>query len=86
MAEKPVVYQVKDLAGCRVMTTSGECLGELVDVWPSGGNDIFVVQSGTRELLIPALKTVVHKIDLSEKLIEVTLPAGLREIYEDSSQ
>ena len=29
-------------------------------------------------MLIPALKTVVRRIDLGSRLIEVTLPAGLR--------
>ena len=74
-------YKVKDLAGCQVVTDRGECLGILVDVLPSGGNDIFVVQQGLREMLIPALKSVVQTIDLPHKRMEVTLPQGLREVY-----
>jgi 16S rRNA processing protein RimM len=60
----------------------GELLGRLVDVLPAGGNDIFVIQGGKREILIPALAAVVKKIDLAEHRIEVSLPTGLREIYE----
>ena len=63
-------------------TLQGECLGKLVDVLPSGGNDIFVVQQAGREVLIPALKSVVRSIDLEGKRIDVELPQGLREIYE----
>lgn len=75
-------YRVSDLAGCEVVTLLGERLGILVDVLPSGGNDIFVVQEGKREMLIPGLKSVVKQIDLSQKRIEVDLPKGLRELYE----
>jgi len=77
-------YKVADLAGCQVLTDQGECLGLLVDVLPSGGNDIFVVQQGLREMLIPALQSVVTSIDIPQKRIEVVLPEGLREIYENS--
>jgi 16S rRNA processing protein RimM len=77
-------YAVAELTGCQVMTVEGECLGILVDVLPSGGNDIFVVQQGLREMMVPALKSVVKTIDLGKKRIEVALPEGLREIYEDA--
>ena len=75
-------FAVKDLAGCLVFVETGECLGVLKDVLPSGGNDIFVVQGTLREYLIPALKTVVKRIDIATKRIEVVLPAGLRQVYE----
>jgi 16S rRNA processing protein RimM len=75
-------YSVKDLVGCQVYTETSECLGELKDVLPSGGNDVFVVQGVKREYLIPALKTVVLKIDLTARRIDVTLPPGLRDLYD----
>lgn len=75
-------YRVRDLDGCEVVTLQGESLGVLVDVLPSGGNDIFVVKKGEREILIPALKTVVQLIDLEKRRVEVDLPPGLREVYE----
>ena len=75
-------YSVKELAGCQVFTDASECLGELKDVLYSGGNDVFVVQGAKREYLIPALKSVVQRIDVAARRIEVVLPPGLREIYE----
>src|SRR5687767_15809516 len=51
-------YQVKDLDGCEVVTESGEVLGILKDVYPTGGNDVFSVQGETREHLVPARKEV----------------------------
>ena len=71
-------YRVKDLAGCLVVTTQGEILGVLRDVLPTGSNDVFVVGEGAAEILVPALKTVVHEIDLQSRRITVDLPAGLR--------
>ncbi|HVO33691.1 MAG TPA: PRC-barrel domain-containing protein [Elusimicrobiota bacterium] len=76
------MYRVRDLAGCGVFADDGRKLGELVDVLPSGGNDIFVVQRGPKEILIPALKSVVRKIDLAARRIEVALPPGLLDVYE----
>lgn len=75
-------YLVRDLDGCRVVTESGEDLGELKDVYPTGSNDVYVVRSALREMLIPALTSVVLSIDLREKRIVVRLPPGLREVYE----
>jgi 16S rRNA processing protein RimM len=71
-------YLVKDLVGCRVVTVQGEELGQLRDVLPTGGNDVYVVNEGAAEVLVPALKSVVRKIDIAAKLIEVDLPDGLR--------
>jgi 16S rRNA processing protein RimM len=79
----PHGYRVKDLDGCAVVTESGETLGVLKDVYPTGSNDVFVVRSTDREYLIPALKEVVLSVDTAARRILVRLPAGLREIYEE---
>ena len=75
-------YLVKDLDGCRVLTETGEDLGEIKDVYPTGANDVFSVRLGEREILVPALKEVVLEIDLAARRIVVRLPPGLREVYE----
>ena len=77
------MWKVKDIAGSEVFDTGGQKLGVLTDVLPSGGNDIWVVeQGGAKELLIPALISVVKEVDVAAKKITVDLPAGLKEIYE----
>jgi 16S rRNA processing protein RimM len=68
---------VKDLIGCDVVTIQGQALGKLKDVWPTGANDVYVVSDGVKEVLVPALKTVVLKVDLEARRIEVDLPDGL---------
>ena len=78
-------WKVSDIAGSSVFDSDGTLLGKLADVLPSGGNDIWVVKadgpSGT-ELMIPALRDVVREVDVEGKRITVSLPPGLKEIYE----
>ena len=74
-------WKVSEIAGLRVETEEGDCLGVLTDVFGTGANDVFVVQKESSEILIPALKSVVLDISLSEKRILVRLPKGLEEIY-----
>jgi 16S rRNA processing protein RimM len=80
------VYLVKDLVGCRVVTVQGDELGLLRDVLPTGGNDVYVVNEGAAEVLVPALKSVVKNVDIAGKVIQVDLPEGLRPIDGDAEK
>jgi 16S rRNA processing protein RimM len=73
-------YFICDLVGCAVETVDGESLGELVDVLATGSNDVYVVRKeGARDLLIPALRTVVRSVSIEGRLVRVVLPDGLRD-------
>ena len=74
-------WKVAEIAGSRVETEDGVFVGILEDVFGTGANDVFVVQNGEQEVLVPALKTVVLSVSLSEKKITVRFPKGLDEIY-----
>jgi len=70
-------YQILDL---EVWTVSGEHLGKVVEVLVTGANDVYVVQGahpGHKEILIPALESVVLEIDLEGERMVVDLPEGL---------
>lgn len=67
-----------------MVTEEGEFLGVLKDVFGTQANDIFVVQNGEKEYLVPALKSVILEVLLSEKKITVRLPQGLRDVYEQA--
>lgn len=78
-------WNVSELDGCEVVSDQGEHLGILRDVLPSGSNDIWVVAPDTpggKELLIPALASVVRDVDLVNRKITVSLPPGLKDIYD----
>lgn len=52
-------------------------LGTLTKVLSTGANDVYFVQDNDREILIPALKTVVKNVDVPGKRMDVILPSGL---------
>ena len=58
-----------DIIGCEVF--DGEkFFGKVENVLKTGSNDVFQVK-GEREILIPALKSVVKKIDIANKKISI---------------
>lgn len=56
-------------------------MGILEDVLPTHGNDVYVVKDADKEILIPALKSVVLSVSVPEKKIVVRLPEGLEDVY-----
>ena len=58
-----------DLIGCEGSDTNGRKLGKLVDVMQPGGNDVYVFNGPLGEVLVPALKSVVHEVCVEEKRI-----------------
>lgn len=74
-------YYTRDLYGLRVVTDEGEELGELVRIYETGANDVYAVQKTPeeKELLIPAIKDCILRVDLEEGVMTVHLLEGLRE-------
>ena len=54
-------------------------LGTLSQVLETGANDVYVVKGTKGELCVPALKSVVQKVDVSGRRMDVILPPGLLE-------
>lgn len=64
-------YYWHDLIGADVVTSTGQVLGELVEMKETGANDVLVVVGATR-VLIPFVRgRVVQSVDLEEKRIIV---------------
>lgn len=64
-------YYWADLEGLTVHTTTGEELGKIDHVMPTGANDVLVIK-GQKEILVPYLKDrVVKNIDLDNKTMIV---------------
>lgn len=55
-----------DLMGLRGVLTDGSEIGKIIDVMQPGGNDVYVFKGKKGEVLVPALKSVVVKVDLNE--------------------
>jgi len=58
---------------------AGEKLGTIVDIFETGSNDVYVVKRAGKEILVPALKSVVKAVDLKARRMEVDLPEGLEQ-------
>jgi 16S rRNA processing protein RimM len=68
----PGRYFVFDLVGLEVFTTQGQRIGKIKEIISLPANDIYVIQGDEKQYDIPALKTVVKKIDIQkgEMIIE----------------
>ncbi len=73
-------YYSHDLVGLRVADEAGRELGTIGEVLATGSNDVYVVNTPEgKELLLPAIDSVIRKVDLDASLMEVTVPEGLRD-------
>ncbi len=70
-------YYWRDLIGLSVVDTADRHLGTLTAIFPTGSNDVYVVQQGADEILVPALESVVVSVDLDAGVMRVDLPEGL---------
>ena len=71
-------YYYHQIVGLEVVTEAGERLGEVTEILETGANDVYVVTGPTGETLLPALSSVVLKVDLDAHRMTVHLPEGLR--------
>ena len=58
-----------DLMGLKGVLTDGSEIGKIIDVMQPGGNDVYVFKGKKGEVLVPALKSVVVKVDLEQGLM-----------------
>ncbi|MDR3553326.1 MAG: ribosome maturation factor RimM, partial [Syntrophobacteraceae bacterium] len=70
-------YYHFQLIGLSVETKDGRSLGTLTAVLETGSNDVYVVEGGGKEVLVPAIEEVVSEVDLRSGKIIVDLPEGL---------
>ncbi len=74
----PGSYYHHQIVGLSVVTETGEALGEVTEILETGANDVYVVAGPNGELLLPALQSVILKVDLEAKRLTVHLLDGLR--------
>jgi 16S rRNA processing protein RimM len=60
-----------DLIGLRVEADGGGSLGELVEIFRAGGNEVYRIVGPGGERLVPALHSVVRRIDLAAGVMVV---------------
>ena len=83
----PGSYYLDELLGLEAREIGGGKLGYVQDILRTGNNDVYVIaeekeqgRAGSRrEILVPALKSVVKEINREKGYILLELPAGLLE-------
>ena len=81
VALEPDENFIADLIGLKVVTDEGEPLGVMTDVLQTGANDVYCVkmESG-KELLLPAIKDCILKVDLEKQEMLVHVLDGLLDL------
>ena len=77
VAIEPDQYFWHEIVGLQVVTDDGVDLGKIQQVIRTGSNDVYVVGTGAKEVLIPAIEDVVKQIDLPAGKMIVHLIPGL---------
>ena len=68
-------YELIDL---NVVDENGSPLGKLVEILETGANDVYVVRDDSgREILLPAIPSVILDLDMDQRTMKVHLLEGL---------
>lgn len=70
-------YWVHEVVGIEVLTQDGRSLGKVREVLHNQANDVWLVEGGGRDLLIPALRDVVVNVDPAERRAVIREVPGL---------
>jgi 16S rRNA processing protein RimM len=70
-------YFIHEIIGMKVVTEAGEEVGIVRDVMELPANDVWVVTSGTKEFLIPAIKKVIRQVDLKSRTVVIRPLEGM---------
>ena len=73
----PDEFYYHEIEGFRVETNDGRALGEVVETFATGANDVWVVRGGGRVYLIPVIADVVRSIDRKARHIVIEPLPGL---------
>ena len=76
---EPGTYFWEDLIGLRVESPDGSLVGELVEIFRAGANEVYRIVGPGGERLVPALRSAVSSIDL-EAGVMVVPPEDAEEV------
>jgi len=71
-------FYLVDLIDMSVVTVEGENIGKITDVFSTGAHDIYVVNEGGEEIMIPAVDEFVKEVNFEKREITVKLIDGMR--------
>jgi 16S rRNA processing protein RimM len=76
-AARPGEFYYFQAVGCEVLTTTGQHVGVIEEVFSTGANEVLVVRGNGIEVLVPAIEDVVRVMDLEARQITIEAVPGL---------
>ncbi|MCL1630886.1 ribosome maturation factor RimM [Sporolactobacillus sp. CPB3-1] len=70
-------FYYHEIIGSKVVTDTDRLLGKVREILSPGANDVWVVDTGKKDILIPYINDVVKHVDVAEKKVTVHLIPGL---------
>ena len=72
-------YYWFEILGMEVETEKGKSIGRVKEIFPTGANDVYVVEGKRGEIFLPATEEVIQSIDAKEGRMKVIRMEGLWE-------
>jgi 16S rRNA processing protein RimM len=76
-------YYWRDLLGMRVETEDGKKIGTVKEIFPTGANDVYVLEGKRGEIFLPATEDVIKSVDCQRKVIKAHWMEGLWETEDE---
>ncbi len=72
-------YYWFQILGMVVETEKGKRIGRVKEIFPTGANDVYVIEGKKGEIFLPATEEVIRRIDLQKGVMKVNRMEGLWE-------
>jgi 16S rRNA processing protein RimM len=72
-------YYWFEILGMRVETEEGKSIGRVKQIFPTGANDVYVIEGKRGEIFLPATDEVIRGFDTKKGVIQVIRMEGLWE-------
>jgi 16S rRNA processing protein RimM len=76
----PRTWFISDIIGMTVTDDKGTPIGSITDVLQLPAHHVYVLRQGEREILIPAIPSVILSVDIERRLMVIHVLDGLLEI------
>ena len=70
-------FFVDDIIGVIVFDLHQKKLGVLIDVVQYGVQDMYIVQTGSGDVMVPAVRSIVREVDVEKRTMTIDPPEGL---------
>lgn len=76
----PNTVYTYQLVGLRAVLPNGDTIGTVSDVIQNAGQQLFAIDKGGKEMLVPAFGAFLRRVDLEAGIAELDLPPGFEDL------